>query len=402
MEPQPSYRALFAIPSMGRVLLGMVLSRTANSMLGVALLLFTLDRFGSPSLAGIVAFASAAPSLLVGPLAGALLDRHGRARLIILDQLTAATALVAIAGLTIAGVLAPWVLVLVTALAGLTTPLSGVGLRTLFPLIVPRHLWVRVNAVDSNGYVLATLVGPPVAGLLVQLIGAPQALFVIAGLYCASAAVIVGVPDPRPAAAHTEHLLVAAWQGLRYTLANPALRGLAVALSIVNVGGGIVSILVPVLLLTRFGLGEGAVGAVWAVSGLAGGISALIVGRWRIAGRERPMVVWSIAGMAAAGLAVIASPTLPVIIGFMAVQGLLNGPLDVAMFTLRQRKTDPAWLGRAFAVSMSLNFSGYPIGAALGGALVAVGTDAAMGTAIVFGLIATIGAAIMLPREDAA
>ena len=202
---------------MRRILLGMVLSRTANSMLGVALLLFTLNRFASPSLAGIVTFASAAPGLLVGPLAGALLDRHGRARLIILDQLTAATALLVIAGLTVAGALSPWVLVVVTAIAGVTTPLSGVGLRTLFPLIVPRHLWERVNAVDSNGYVLATLIGPPVAGLLVQIVGGPVTLVVIAALYCVSAVVIVGVPDPRPAVAHTEHVLVAAWQGLRYT-----------------------------------------------------------------------------------------------------------------------------------------------------------------------------------------
>jgi MFS family permease len=90
-----------------------------------------------------------------------------------------------------------------------------------------------------------------------------------------------------------------------------------------------------------------------------------------------------------------------VILGFMALQGLLNGPLDVAMFTLRQRRTDPAWLGRAFAVSMSLNFAGYPIGAAMGGALVGAGADIAMATAIAFGFAATIGAAVMLPRENA-
>jgi MFS family permease len=114
------------------------------------------------------------------------------------------------------------------------------------------------------------------------------------------------------------------------------------------------------------------------------------------------MVIWSIFGMAAAGIAVIASPTLPVILGFMAFQGLLNGPLDVALFTLRQRRTDPAWLGRAFAVSMSLNFAGYPIGAAIGGALVGINSDLAMATAIAFGFAATIGAVLMLPREKAA
>ena len=35
-----------------------------------------------------------------------------------------------------------------------------------------------------------------------------------------------------------------------------------------------------------------------------------------------------------------------------------NGPFDISLFTLRQRRTDPAWFGRAFAVSMSLNFVG--------------------------------------------
>ena len=54
-------------------------------MTGVALTLFTLAEFGSASLAGLVAFASFAPGILVSPIAGALLDRHGRVRLIGLD-----------------------------------------------------------------------------------------------------------------------------------------------------------------------------------------------------------------------------------------------------------------------------------------------------------------------------
>jgi hypothetical protein len=40
--------------------------------------------------------------------------------------------------------------------------------------------------------------------------------------------------------------------------------------------------------------------------------------------------------------------------------------MDIALFTMRQRRTDPAWIGRAFAVSMALNFVGFPIGAATG------------------------------------
>jgi MFS family permease len=400
-ELPPSYRELLRIPSLGRILLGMALSRIGGSMLGVAIVLFTLDRFSSPVLAGIVTFASVAPGLLVSPIAGALLDRHGRAWLIVIDQLVGATALVTIAVLALAGALTPLILVLVAAIAGLTAPLSSVGLRTLFPLIVPRRLWERINALDSNGYVVATLIGPPAAGLLVQLVGGPQTLLLIAALYVVSAVVFIGIADPLTETASTGNLLLDAWQGLRYTLANPTLRGLGVALAITNLGWGIVTIVVPVLVLRDLGLGEAVVGLVWAVSGLTGGVGALVAGRWRTQGRERSMLVWPMVGMAVAASALVASPTLPTLVGVMAVTGFLNGPMDIALFTLRQRRTDPAWLGRAFAVSMSLNFVGYPFGAAIGGALVGFGVGPAMAVAVGFTALAAVVAFVLVPREAA-
>lgn len=395
----PSYGAVLRIPAMGRILLGMVVSRVAASMLGVALVLFTLGRFGSPGLAGIVTFVSVTPGLLVGPIAGALLDRHGRARLIILDQAVAFAALLSIAVLAIAGTLTPLLLILITAVAGLTHPLSNVGLRTLFPLIVPRRLWERVNALDSNGYVVATLIGPPAAGILVETIGGPATLIGIAALYALAAVVIIGVKDPPGSTSAQGRILRNAWDGLRYTVENKTLLGIGVGLAVLNVGGGIVSIVLPVILLNNLHLGDAVVGGVWAVMGVTGGVGALAAGRWRISGKEQPILVWGMVGYAASGLFVLASPTLAMILLTVALQGFVNGPMDVAMFTLRQRRTDPAWLGRAFAVSMSLNFLGYPIGAALGGQLAAMGSAIAVGTAIAVSALSAVLAWWLIPRD---
>lgn len=401
-EPAPSYRALFRIPTLGRILLGMALSRIGGSMLGVAFVLFSLQRFDSPALAGVVTFASVAPGLFVSPIVGALLDRHGRARLIILDQLVGAGSLVLIAAMALTDTLTPLAMVLIAGVAGLTAPLSNVGLRTLFPLIVPRRLWERVNAVDSNGYVLATLIGPPAAGLLVQVVGGPQTLLAIAGLFAVSAVVFVGIADPVTDTATTGKLLLDAWQGLRYTLLNPTLRALGASLAIINLGWGIITIVLPVLILRDMGLGEAVVGAVFAVSGVTGGVGALVAGRWRTQGRERSMLIWPMAGMAVSATAILVSPTLPVLVAVMAVQGLLNGPMDVALFTLRQRRTDPAWMGRAFAISMSLNFVGYPFGAAIGGTLVDIGTGVAIAVSVGFTTLAVVVAWVMLPRTATA
>jgi hypothetical protein len=85
----------------------------------------------------------------------------------------------------------------------------------------------------------------------------------------------------------------------------------------------------------------------------------------------------------------------------MAAGGLCNGPLDIALFTLRQRRTDQAWMGRAFTVSMNLNFSGFPIGAALAGAMLAIWP---VEIAIAFGVGANgLGALlgyVLIPRGD--
>ena len=66
-----SYRALLRVPTLGRVLVSMQIARVAQSMVGVAIVLFTLDRFGSPAFAGLVTFASIFPGLLIAPVAGA-------------------------------------------------------------------------------------------------------------------------------------------------------------------------------------------------------------------------------------------------------------------------------------------------------------------------------------------
>jgi MFS family permease len=400
VDPPPSYRALLAIPSFGRIVLGMALSRIGGSMLGIAIVLFALERFDSPALAGIVTFTSIAPGLFISPIVGALLDRHGRTRLIVLDQLVGAGSLILVAVLALTDALTPLVLVAITAVAGMTAPLSSVGLRTLFPIIVPKPLWERANAVDSNGYVVATLFGPPAAGLLVQVIGGPQTLLAIAALFGVAALVFTGVVDPPTQTVSTGRLLVDAWQGLVYTVRNPTLRALGVSLAVSNLAWGIVSIVLPVLVLRDLGLGEAVVGIAFAVSGLTGGVGALVAGRWRTQGRERTMLVWPMFGMAATTLALASVPVLPMILAVMAIQGLLNGPLDIALFTLRQRRTDPAWMGRAFAVSMALNFVGYPFGAALGGALVGVGVVPSLLVATGFAAAAGVIAFVMLPRTS--
>src|SRR5215831_20628202 len=127
-----SYRDLFKLPSVARVLAGMQLARIAQSMVAIAIVLFALTAYNSTTLAGTVTFFSIFPGLLVSPIAGALLDRHGRTRLVVLDYLIALASLTVIGVLGLVGTLPAWLLMTIASVASLTTPLSGTGLRSLF------------------------------------------------------------------------------------------------------------------------------------------------------------------------------------------------------------------------------------------------------------------------------
>jgi Na+/melibiose symporter-like transporter len=405
-----SYRALFRVPTLGRVILSMQIARTAQSMLSVAIVLFTLAAYDSPGLAGIVTFALLFPGLLLSPIAGALLDRHGRVRLIVVDYAVALVSLVLIGSLALAGLLPAWLLVVIALISSVTGIFSHTGLRSLFPILVPRHLWERVNALDSNGYVVATILGPPLAAGLVATVGGPVTILCIAVGFGAAGIVMVRVPEPHVETATTGRLLADAWQGLLYWWRNRTLRGLGFSLSITNLASGMTTIVIPLAVVDVLGAGEVVVGLVFAFAGVAGMVSVLVFGRMDTRGREWPMIVIPLflsAGAVALILPAVGAGGLDVGLGaglvFLAAHslaiGLLQGPLDIALFTVRQRRTDPAWMGRAFAVSMAVNFMGFPIGAAAAGAIAAVSLPAAVGLGVVACLVGGVLAAVMVPRR---
>lgn len=397
------------VPTLRRVLVSMQVARVAQSMVAVALVLFTLQRYGSPALAGLVTFASIFPGLVLSPVAGALLDRHGRIRLVILDYAVALVAMALMGTLALLDALPAPLLVLIAIVSSLTSILSHTGLRSLFPILVPEHLWERVNAIDSNGYVVATILGPPIAAVLVAVLGGPGALIWIGLAFGIAAVALLGVPDPQTANASTGRLLPDAWQGVLYTWRNRTLRGLAFAISLVNLANGMMSIVMPLIVLDRLRQGEVVVGLIFAASGLSGMVSAFLFGRMDTREREWKLLVWPMLAvaptMALLLLAANGSVAVPVGLALLVLQamlmGILYGPLDIALFTVRQRRTDPAWMGRAFAVSMAANYVGLPIGAALGGLIGSVSLEGAIVLlGIGGGLAATAAAAFMVPRRD--
>jgi predicted MFS family arabinose efflux permease len=247
---------------------------------------------------------------------------------------------------------------------------------------------------------VAGIAGPGVAGLVFGVAGALPALLATAGLYLLGVVLLHGMPEPAVVRAPQHSLAGDALAGLGYVARHRELRGLAVVTALSNVAFGIVTVGMPVMLLSHFHVGANNVGLMYAVMGVAGLIAGALAGRMNSEDRE----VWflvagcvvTVASMLALLIAAgVGGGLLAVAVG-MALFGIGNGPYDIGMFSLRQRVIAPAWMGRAFAVSMSLNYIGAPIGSVLAGPIVERSLPIAFAIAVLVVAIASVLGIVML------
>jgi MFS family permease len=383
----------------------LLLARLAGAMLGLTLILFVLQRYHSPVLAGLLALGWM-PGLLLSPLGGVLIDRFGRTRLIALDMGLVLAKVIAIVLLSLGGLLSPASLILVVGLGSVTSALTSVGTRSLIPLVVPSRLWERGNALDATTFNATMIAGPALAGLLFATVGGLATLTVIGGVCLAAALLVSRVRDAELVRRPHRNVLSETLGGLRYALGNPALRGLAVIMPLSSLGFGILQVALPVLFRSFPYGGSAVAGALWSVFGLAATVGAIVAGRMATKGRERRILFVTLLLGAAGYCVVAAAPLAPVplllaVVG-MAVTGGFVGPQDIAMFSLRQRSIEAAWLGRAMSVSMSVGALGLPVGAALGGLLIQVSLFGSMALGAVLAVVTALLTPLLLPPSRTA
>jgi hypothetical protein len=239
------------------------------------------------------------------------------------------------------------------------------------------------------------------AGAIMGFAGATPTLGTIAVTYSAAAVCVGSIHRPRGQLPSVGPLLAQGWTGLLRVVRQPTLRGLAVVYSLYEVSWGILVVVVPVFAVRQFAGGSGAAvaGLLWAGLGLVGGTVALIAGHRSTAGRERKVMALGMLATAVAVWPLAAEFGLIGLAGGMMLVGAAAGPIDVSVLTLRQRRTDPAELGRVLSVSMSLNMSGGPLGSALAGVLVAWSLPATFAVAALASVLAA-AAVALIPRCD--
>ena len=162
-----------------------------------------LTLHATPIQMGILAFTNGVPTLL-GLFAGVWVDRLRRRPLMLLTDALRFGLLLTIPFAAFAGVLRIELCYAVAFLSGIGTLFFDVAYQSYFPAVVGRDQLVDGNTRLQATQAGASIIGPSLAGLLVQLLTAPFALIADACSYLVSVGFLLAIRTPEPApATHT-------------------------------------------------------------------------------------------------------------------------------------------------------------------------------------------------------
>ena len=347
--------ALLRRRDFGLLWAGGLVSETGDWFLLVGLPVWVLQVTGSSLVTATVFLVGLLPSLVVGPLAGVLVDRWDRRRTLVAVSLAEAAFLLPL--LTVDGRGDLWVVYLVMAVEASLGQLNDPARNAMVPALVGRDDLVGANALIGLNGNLARLAGSPLGGILVELSGLPGLVIGDAISFLLGAA-LLSLVRPRPLSPPTGPVaspgVVGEWvEGLRVVARDRGLRWGLVVDGLAAVAQGIFTVLF-VLFVTRELGGDGAdVGllrGVQAIGGLVGGVLVVGLARRLEAGR---LLGVSLLAFGLIDLAIWNGPVLTtatwLYLGLFAAAGIPGIAFLTGLTALVQERTDDAYLGRVFA-----------------------------------------------------
>jgi MFS family permease len=409
----------------------MLLVGESISMLGSTVGAFALSwwawkTYGSPAALASVQIAFFLPMMLVGPLAGAYVDRWERKRVLIVSNIGLALIQLLTGFLLLSGSLQIWIIYIISFFSAICAAFQHPALEASTRLMVPEHQLGRANGLTQSAEAFTGLAGPLVGGLLVAFLPLGELLLLDAASFSAAvlAAAIVAIPQPpgwqRATSASVARSSI--WREVRngfgFIRNRPGLLALLTLFTTWNFLSAFVFVLLAPMatgywqhdslaqpiadLMVALGAQADQIDA--QVLGFmnfffSGGmfLGGLIMTAW---GGFRRRVIGVLLGMFLAGLAqaAVGSPLLGIAALGLLGSGLMIPIANASSQSIWMSKTPPEVQGSVFAARRTIAQISNPLGTALAGGLaVVVGSIPLI---VVTGIAAAVIALLGLTRQS--
>jgi MFS family permease len=228
---------------------------------------------------GLLTAAGAMPALVIGVLAGAVIDRRARRPLLIGSDLGNAALIAFIPLAWWLDILSVPLLLAVAVLCGLCSLVFDIAYQAFLPEVVLADELVEGNSNLELSRSAAEITGPAIAGGLIQLVKAPVALLVDAGSFLVSAFLIARIRTIE-GLRHTSDSTTSIWReaadGLQEIRSHDAVRTLAVTAAGIGLANAMVEAVIILYLTRSIGIQPGVLGMVFAAGSVGFVVGALV------------------------------------------------------------------------------------------------------------------------------
>jgi MFS transporter, DHA3 family, macrolide efflux protein len=347
------------------------------SIIGSGLTNFVLGVWVYQSTQSVMQFAlillcGSLPIVVISPLAGALVDRWDRRRLMLAGDAGSALCVLALALLLMTSQLLVWQIYIAVAIMAVFAAFHRPAYMASISLLVPQEQLGRVNGMVQLAVALSQLIAPALAGMLVAAIGGTGALLIDLATFLCALVTLLLVRIPAPESIRADEVRAASLRheityGWTYLTARPGLLGLVVFFALINFLAGLVVVLMTPLVLSI--ASATMLGIVLSIAGSGMFCGGVLMSIW---GGTRHRIHGVLGTLLIAGLCIALAGLQPSIIlitgatfGFYLSLPIINS----LAITILQSKVEPNIQGRIFAIIQTIAASMLPLAYLLAGPL---------------------------------
>jgi predicted MFS family arabinose efflux permease len=345
------------------------ISVTGSQMTWVALPWFVLTTTHSPGRMTLVLLAESLGLILFGLPGGMLLEKLGPKNTMILADGVRAPLTLVIPVLYWSHALSfALLLVLVFAIGALSTPYFAAQ-RSIVPELVGEDevMVGKANVFLQSAQRVTMLLGPATAGVLIALLDAPSVIVIDAATYVVSMLLVAVFIHTRKAAPVEHEQRPRFFDGIRYVLRDPLLRGWMVAFVAGDAAWMAFFAAVPVLVVSDYGSNPRIVGWIFASFGVGAVLGNMAAFRLQERREGLAIVAALVYGQALPLWALVFHLPAVAVMGVLSVSGVFNGLVNPSIHALLTLSAPPAIRARVMSALATVFMLSTPLGLAFAG-----------------------------------
>ena len=350
---------------------GQFFSLLGTYMSQFALGIWAWQRTGEATALALVALFSFGPSVIMFPIAGALVDRWNRKLVMMISDVVSGIATIAVFLLLSSGRLEVWHLYVTGAFTGIFQAFQWPAYSASISLMVDKKDYARASGLFSLADSVSNIIAPAAAGILIGLIGVAGILTIDIVTFLAAVGILLLVVIPQPPKREEKRSMLSdTFFGFRYISERRGLLGLQLNFFASNLVTGLAFTVFTPMIMLRSGNDTVITGAVQSAFGVGGVVGGLALSAWGGPKRRVDGVLLGMAGSGLLGMTLLGMGQTPFLWMAGAFLTMLFIPTsNGSNQAIWQSKVPPELQGRVFATRALIASISAPIGMVIAGPL---------------------------------